>query len=143
MIITENSVALLEQVDQLVAALAASPLFMTYQQAQKKLAADPIAQKKITELQDVNTDFAAIADYGHYAPDYQKQRRKLRQLKREVTLWPTVAEFKRAEMDLQTALDEIGLQLADCISADIKVATGNPFYVTSHTKKHCSVKGVS
>ncbi|MFC6170739.1 YlbF family regulator [Loigolactobacillus jiayinensis] len=141
MIITENSVALLEQVDQLVANLAASPLFQVYQQAKKALAADEMAQQKITELNELNADFQAIASYGHYAPDYQRQRRAVRQLKREVTLWPTVAAFKRAEMDLQTALDEIGLRLADCVSPDIKVTTGNPFYVTSHTQhKHCSVK---
>ncbi|WP_367297476.1 YlbF family regulator [Loigolactobacillus coryniformis] len=137
MIITENSVALLEQVDQLVATLAASPLFQTYQQAKKALAADTVAQQKIAALQTVNEAFVAIKDYGQYAPDYQTKRRELRHLKREVTLWPTVAAFKRAEMDLQTALDEIGIRLADSISPDIKVATGNPFYVTSHTKKHC------
>ncbi|MFD0897958.1 YlbF family regulator [Loigolactobacillus binensis] len=140
MVITENSVALLAQVDALVTALAASPLFKAYQQAQADLAADKQAQAKLAAFHAANTAFAAVADYGHHAPDYQSRRRQVRQLKRAATLWPTVAAFKRAEMDLQTALDEIGLQLADCISPDIKVVTGNPFYQTKQTQ-HCSVKG--
>lgn len=137
MIISENSVALLEQADRLAAAVAASPVFAAYQKQARLLAADQHAQQQIAALQTLKADYQQIQAYGQHAPGYRQLRRKLQQKTRAVMLLPAVAAFKRAEMDLQTALDDISVQLASSISSDVKVDTGNPFYLTDQTKLDC------
>lgn len=65
--------------------------------------------------------------FGRYHPDYKEVTRKTRAYKREVDMDQNVAAFRRAEMDLQSLLDEISLLLASAVSENIKVPTGNPF----------------
>lgn len=137
MIISENSVALLEQADRLADAFAASAVFAAYQKQTQILAKDQAAQRQIATLQTLKTDYQQIKSYGYYAPGYRQLKHKLQQKTREVMLLPSVAAFKRAEMDLQTVLDEMSVQLASCVSPDVKVATGNPFYLTDRTKSDC------
>ncbi|ANK63589.1 YlbF family regulator [Loigolactobacillus backii] len=141
MIITENLLEVTDQVDTLVASLKQSDVYKTYLAAKANLAVDTAAEKKIQGFREASEKFDLIKDYGSYAPDFKKLRRTARHAKRQVDLDPTVAHFRRSEMDLQTILDEIGLAIANSVSKDVKVATGNPFFTTGRPGKHCQVKG--
>ena len=74
--------------------------------------------------------FEQIAAYGSYAPDHREKQRALRKAKRVLDVHPAVAEFRFSETELQGILDEMGIKIAHCISDEIKVDTGNPFFET-------------
>ena len=65
--------------------------------------------------------------FGKYHPEYKRVNLEIREVKRDMDLYPTIADFKRAEMDLQTILDEISLKIGRAVSPQIKVPAGNPF----------------
>jgi cell fate (sporulation/competence/biofilm development) regulator YlbF (YheA/YmcA/DUF963 family) len=142
MIINETTFAMLDQVDLIAAQLKKSAVFQTYLAAKRHLAEDQVAQVKVSALQEAKAAYDLIKDYGQYAPDYRQIRRRAQKAQRVVALDPSVAAFRQAELDLQTVLDEIGVTIANSISKDIMVATGNPFFETGRpTAHHCTIKG--
>lgn len=142
MIINETTFAMLDQVDLIAAQLKKSAVFQTYLAAKRHLAEDRVAQVKVSALQEAKAAYDQIKDYGQYAPDYRQIRRRAQKAQRVVALDPSVAAFRQAELDLQTVLDEIGVTIANSISKDIMVATGNPFFETGRpTAHHCTIKG--
>lgn len=64
---------------------------------------------------------------------------EVRLAKREMDLDEHVARFKRAEMELQSLLDEISILIGRSVSESVKVNTGNPFFETAKTG--CSTGG--
>ena len=54
--------------------------------------------------------------------------KKVREVKREMDLDENVAQFRRAENDLQSLLDEISVIIGHSVSEHIKVPTGSPFF---------------
>lgn len=142
MIINETTFAMLDQVDLIAAQLKKSAVFQTYLAAKRHLAENQVAQVKVSALQEAKAAYDQIKDYGQYAPDYRQIRRRAQKAQRVVALDPSVAAFRQAELDLQTVLDEIGVTIANSISKDIMVATGNPFFETGRpTAHHCTIKG--
>ena len=53
---------------------------------------------------------------------------EIRQLKRDMDLDDNVANFRRAENDLQGLLDEVSVLIGRSVSDNVKVPTGNPFF---------------
>jgi len=72
--------------------------------------------------------YADVQRFGRYHPDYKEIMIKTRERKREMDLDENVANFRRAETELQTLLDEISLIIGRSVSEHIKVPTGNPFF---------------
>ncbi|KRK35140.1 hypothetical protein FC07_GL000256 [Loigolactobacillus bifermentans DSM 20003] len=142
MIINETTFAMLDQVDLVSSKLKESSVFQAYLVAKRRLAQDQAAQIKVSALQEAKAAYDQIKDYGQYAPDYRQLRRRAQKAQRVVALDPSVATFRQCELDLQTVLDEISVTIANSISKDIMVATGNPFFETGRpTAHHCTVKG--
>lgn len=99
---------------------------------------DATSQKNIRQFIRIKEQYEEVQRFGRYHPDYKEVTRKTRAYKREVDMDQNVAAFRRAEMDLQSLLDEISLLLASAVSENIKVPTGNPFF---ETKSACSTGG--
>lgn len=97
-----------------------------------------IHKKNIRQFIRIKEQYEEVQRFGRYHPDYKEVTRKTRAYKREVDMDQNVAAFRRAEMDLQSLLDEISLLLASAVSENIKVPTGNPFF---ETKSACSTGG--
>lgn len=142
MIINETTFAMFDQIDLIVSQLKKSAVFQAYLVAKHQLAHNQTAQAKVKALQEAKADYDQIKDYGQYAPDYRQVRRRAQKAQRVVALDPSVAVFRQCELDLQTVLDEISVTIANSISKDIMVATGNPFFETGRpATHHCTIKG--
>jgi len=87
--------------------------------------------RKIKAFTEAKELYEEVQRFGRYHPDYQQVMRKIRELKREMDLDEHVAEFKKAENDLQALLDEISTIIGKSVSEHIKVPTGNPFFDSS------------
>ncbi|SIB71434.1 Protein of uncharacterised function (DUF964) [Mycobacteroides abscessus subsp. abscessus] len=69
--------------------------------------------------------------FGRYHPDYKTVMMSIREVKREMDMDIHLAEFKKAETDLQSLLDEVSLIIGKSVSESVKVPTGNPFFDSS------------
>jgi len=93
-----------------------------------KLKNDQLAQQKIKKFVALKDLYEEVQRFGKYHPEYKRINTNIREAKRDMDLHPTIANFKRAEMDLQTVLDEISMKIGRAVSPQIKVPTGNPFF---------------
>lgn len=88
-------------------------------------------QRKIKAFANAKELYEEVQRFGRYHPDYQRVMKSIRELKREMDMDEQVAEFKKAENDLQALLDEISVIVGRSVSEKIKVPTGNPFFDSS------------
>lgn len=86
------------------------------------------SQKKIMAFSKMKEQYEDVQRFGKYHPDYMEVIIATRKLKREMDMDANVAEFKKAENDLQGLLDEISLLIGRSVSEHIKVPMGNPFF---------------
>ncbi|HEY4553760.1 MAG TPA: YlbF family regulator, partial [Bacillaceae bacterium] len=89
---------------------------------------DPVTRKKIAAFVKMKDLYEDVQRFGRYHPDYKRIMKETRELKREMDLDENVANFRRAEMELQTLLDQISVLIGKSVSDHIKVPTGNPFF---------------
>ena len=64
-----------------------------------------------------------------------------RQIKRQVDSSSTVISFKKAELELESLLNEISELIARAVSDTIKVPTGNPFFDNMSCSGGCATGG--
>lgn len=125
---TMETLELLDKADDLSQMICESEEMAAYQVAKLKLRTTPETQAKIKQFTKIKEQYEEVSRFGRYHPDHKEVTRKTRALKREVDMDENVAAFRRAEMDLQSLLDEISMLLASAVSDNIKVPTGNPFF---------------
>lgn len=135
---TMENMALLDLSDELASMILNSEEAQNYKLAKEALLNDATSQKNIRQFIRIKEQYEEVQRFGRYHPDYKEVTRKTRAYKREVDMDQNVAAFRRAEMDLQSLLDEISLLLASAVSENIKVPTSNPFF---ETKSACSTGG--
>lgn len=128
MLATIERIELLEQAELLGKMVLESDIVETYQICLYKLQNNKEAQRKINHFVKLKELYDEVQRFGKYHPDYKRVMKEIREVKREMDLDPDVANFKLAENDLQSLLDEISLLVAGAVSEHIKVPTGNPFF---------------
>lgn len=96
-----------------------------------KLKSNKETQNKIKAFVKMKELYEEVQRFGRYHPDYKKVMKEIRELKRNMDLDENVAEFKKAENDLQALLDEVSVIIGGAVSPQIKVPTGNPFFDSS------------
>ncbi len=139
MIIDEALFSLEDQAFHLIDCIKNSQVFTHYVATKKQMDNCPeVKQLKQTFLREKER-FERVADYGKFAPDYLEKQKTVRRAKRALDFNKKVAQFRLAETDLQTLLDEISQRLAQTVSPEIKVDAGNPFFETGnhHCKGNC------
>ncbi|HIY57876.1 MAG TPA: YlbF family regulator [Candidatus Tetragenococcus pullicola] len=119
-----------DQVNELIDSLKESTSFYEYCHFRTILEKDDEGQLLKKEFNEKKADFEKIEPYGKYAPDFTEKRRSLRKAKRALDLAPSVANFRLSETQFQSVLDTIVLEVAESITSEIKVETGNPFFET-------------
>lgn len=132
MLATTESVELLEYAEAIGKMVLESDIAEHYRTCLYKLNRSSEAQSKIDRFVKTKELYEEAKRFGRYHPDYKRVMIEVRQFKREMDLDPDVAEFKMAEMDLQSLLDEISLMIGGAVSKNIKVPTGNPFFDSGH-----------
>ncbi|WP_316568405.1 YlbF family regulator [Neobacillus sp. YIM B06451] len=130
MLATTERVELLEYAEQLGKMVSESDVAEYYRLCLYKLRTSRESQKKISRFIKLKDQYEEVQRFGKYHPDYKSVMMEIREAKRDMDLDDRVAEFKRAENDLQSLLDEISVLVGGSVSKHIKVPTGNPFFDT-------------
>lgn len=130
MLATSEKVELLEYAEGIGKLILQSDVVEQYRICLYKLKNNEAAQRKISRFVSLKEQYEEAQRFGEYYPNYKQVMKQVRQCKREMDLDPFVAEFRVAENDLQSLLDEISVLLGGAVSKQIKVPTGNPFFET-------------
>ncbi|EGL81650.1 hypothetical protein CathTA2_2836 [Caldalkalibacillus thermarum TA2.A1] len=128
MIASLDLAEILEETDRLAQLILRSEEVKQYRLCKQRLKQDKEAQKLIKRFVQKKEQFEEVERFGRYHPDYDRIKQEMRQLKRELDLNESVANFKKAERTLEAILIEISEKIAYAVSDSIKVPTGNPFF---------------
>lgn len=128
MLATTERVEILETAEKIALMIIHSVEAEHYRQCLYKLRNNKDTQKKINEFVKMKEHFEDVQRFGKYHPDYKTVMTSIRELKREMDMDVHVAEFRKAENDLQAILDEVSVMIGRSVSENIKVPTGNPFF---------------
>src|SRR3954462_14610682 len=127
MLATIESVLILEKAEEIAQMIIQSEITDIYMSCLYKVKNNYDTQQKIREFVKMKEQYEDVQRFGKYHPDYKTITMRVRHLKREMDLDEHVAEFRKAENDLQGLLDEISMMIGHSVSEHIKVPTGNPF----------------
>lgn len=130
MLATIERVELLENAEQLGKMVLESEVAEHYRDCLYKLRTSKETQIKISRFVKLKDQYEDVQRFGKYHPDYKSIMMQIREAKRDMDLDANVAEFKMAENDLQSLLDEISALIGGSVSRHIKVPAGNPFFET-------------
>ena len=133
MLATLERIELLEHAEDLAQMVLKSDIAEQYQICLYKMQNNKETQLKINRFSSLKELYDEVQRFGKYHPDYKRVMMQIREAKREMDMDPMVAEFKLAENDLQTLLDEISKYVGGAVSQHIKVPSGNPFFETGHS----------
>ena len=139
MLTTLETIDIIEKAEALGEIVIQSEIGENYFHHLYKVKNDKLAQQKMNKFVALKDLYEEVQRFGKYHPEYKRVNTEIRVAKREMDLHPTIADFKRAETDLQTVLDEISLKLGKAVSEQIKVPTGNLFFDSSSSS--CSSGG--
>lgn len=138
MLATLETIDIIEKAELLAKIVMQSEIGENYFNHLYKVKNDELAQQKMNKFVALKDLFEEVQRFGKYHPEYKRVNKEIREAKREMDLHLTIADFKKAEMDLQTILDEISMKIGHAVSPQIKVPTGNPFFDSSSS---CSSGG--
>ncbi|SEN30363.1 Cell fate regulator YlbF, YheA/YmcA/DUF963 family (controls sporulation, competence, biofilm development) [Mesobacillus persicus] len=130
MLATIERIELLEKAEELVQMVLDSDIAENYRQCLYRVKSSVETQTKIKAFVKMKERYEEVQRFGKYHPDYKEVMTQIRVLKRDVDLDEAVAEFKKAENDVQGLLDEISVLIGRSVSASVKVPTGSPFFDT-------------
>lgn len=128
---------ILLETDQLARLIVQSEEAKQFQLTKKNLAQDMEAQKLIKEFIEKKEQYEEVERFGKFHPDYKRIKTEMREAKRRLDLNAQVAQFKKAERELENILNDVSKIIANAVSEQIKVPTGNPFWDT----QGCGGKG--
>ncbi len=131
MFATLESTMIIDHAEQLASLVLQSEVVEEYRRSFYILRNDKEAQQLIREFTKIKDLYEDVQRFGKYHPDYRKITKELRDIKRELDLNETVANFKKAENEVQSLLDEISVHIGQAVSVHVKVPTGNPFFESS------------
>lgn len=140
MIVTIERTQIIDHAEQLAKMIIDSDIAETYRRHLNTMKSNKETQRKIQRFVKLKKRYEEVERFGKYHPDYKTVMAKIREAKREMDMDEHVANFKRAETDLQNLLDEISVLIGHSVSPNIKISTGNPFFETAN-HGGCSVGG--
>ncbi|WP_209125486.1 YlbF family regulator [Alkalihalobacillus sp. BA299] len=128
MITSMTSFDILEETHQLSQAILSSDVFNHYIECKYKLQQDKEAQSLINRFVQLKEDYEEVQRFGKYHPNFHETSKRIRELKRELDLYPVISDYKKAESELEGLLYEISTIIASNVSPHIKVPSGNPYF---------------
>lgn len=137
MFITSEMIKIQELSEELAKDIIHSDLGQAFIKQKKLMQNDPLAQEKISLFLQEKERFEEINKYGKYHPDYKDSSKKIRVMKREMDMHPTIAAFKLVETEFESMLEEVSRVLGHSVSEKILIPSSNPLNSAGH-KKGCS-----
>lgn len=141
MIATIDSIQILDEATLVGKMISESDIAEEYRLCKYKLETNQEVQELIKRFSVMKERYEEVQRFGKYHPDYTTVSRDVRVLKRELDLHELVANFKKAETNLEGLLFEISQTLAKAVSSNIKVPSGNPFFDNSSCGGGCGSGG--
>ncbi|WP_139489695.1 YlbF family regulator [Brevibacillus dissolubilis] len=123
---TVDMAELILYADDLASMINNSREVAEYLQAKRAMDQDAEAARLITLFERKREQYEEVQRFGKYHPDFNKVTTDVRDLKRSLEMLDTVQAFKRAEINLDTLLYQVGRTIADAVSPEIKVPSNNP-----------------
>ncbi|WP_433957700.1 YlbF family regulator [Cytobacillus horneckiae] len=131
MLATLERIEILDVADEIAAMVLESEEAVYYRQCANNIRTNQVTQEKISQFVKMKELYEEVQRFGKYHPEYKRVMMSIRTLKREMDMDENVAEFRKAENELQRLLDEISVIIGHSVSEQIKVPTGNPFFDSS------------
>lgn len=128
MIASLDLASLLNEAHDLGEFILKSEEAQNYRQCRFTLDNDDEAQALIRDFIRRKDLFEDVERFGKYHPDYKRLNKEMREAKRTLDMNDKVAQFKKAEKEMESIINEISKVIAFAVSEDIKVPTGNPFW---------------
>lgn len=125
---TMTDVSLTHSAQDLSEHIAESEIFINYINAKTRVQNSSEVQEKLKHFQNLKIKYEEVQRFGKYHPDFRSITAEVREYKRELDTDTMIAEFKRSEKELHELLSQISLLIANQVSPNIKVPTGNPFF---------------
>jgi cell fate (sporulation/competence/biofilm development) regulator YlbF (YheA/YmcA/DUF963 family) len=136
-----NQFELLEESLSLAEMVANSSIALEYKKSKHILGQDKHAQEMIARFAEMKEKYEEVQRFGKYHPDFHTVSAQVRTLKRELDFHENIANFKKAEKELEKLLIECSRILAHSVSEQIKVPTGNPFFDENSCSGGCGSGG--
>lgn len=143
MLATNERVEILDTAEEIAQMIMESEIAEKYFRCLYNLRNSKESQDKVQAFVKVKELYEEVQRFGSHHPDYKRVMKDVRVLKRKMDLDENVAEFKSAENELQSLLDEISVLIGYSVSENIKVPTGDPFFTGSSGCGGCSSGGCS
>lgn len=118
----------LDHAESLAGLISQSEPFRHYISRRQAVARSEQAQKLIQRFSNIKVKYEEVQRFGRYHPDFKKVIQETMTAKREMDLYPLIAEFKQAEKGMQDFLGAVSAELAGSVSKSIKVPNGDPFF---------------
>ncbi|MBW3113993.1 MULTISPECIES: YlbF family regulator [Bacillaceae] len=128
MLATIERMEILDSADELSQWILESDVAENYRKSLYKLRNNSETQRKVQTFSRMKESYEEVQRFGRYHPDYKSIMKEIREVKREMDLDDNVAEFRRAENELQDLLDQVSLLIGHSVSKNVKVPSGNPFF---------------
>lgn len=128
---TIEGIGILDEAEKIASMIIHSEEAEQYRQCLYRLKTNKVTQRKINEFIQMKELYEEVQRFGKYHPDYKNVMKSIREIKRSMDLDIHVAEFRKAENDLQALLDKVSTIIGRSVSEQIKVPTGNPFFDSS------------
>ncbi|BAW91179.1 YlbF family regulator [Staphylococcus capitis] len=130
--ITEETLSILDEIENLSDMIVQSDVYQTYQYAKDNLENDDEAHLLYQAFLKSKDQYDDVMRFGKYHPDYKRIMMETRQRKRAYEMLPVVMEYKTKEVALQDLIDEVLTKIAFAVSENVKIEAGNPFFQTGH-----------
>lgn len=140
-IATSDLLQVIENSELLGTYITQSEIAINYKRSRKELDEDVDAQLLIAQFIQMKEKYEEVQRFGKYHPDFGTVSKDMRELKRKLDLHESIANFKKAETELEQLLNEVSRIIADAVSPHIKVPTGNPFFDNQSCQGGCSTGG--
>ncbi|TMU87902.1 YlbF family regulator [Bacillus sp. BHET2] len=128
MLATIERMEILDSADELSQWILESDVAENYRKSLYKLRNNSGTQRKVQTFSRMKESYEEVQRFGRYHPDYKTIMKEIREIKREMDLDENVAEFRRAENELQDLLDQVSHLIGHSVSKSVKVPSGNPFF---------------
>jgi cell fate (sporulation/competence/biofilm development) regulator YlbF (YheA/YmcA/DUF963 family) len=138
---TIERMEILDSADELSQWILNSDVAENYRKSLYKLRNNNETQRKIQIFTRMKESYEEVQRFGRYHPDYKTVMKEIRELKRDMDMDDNVAEFRRAENELQDLLDKVSQIIGYSVSKNVKVPTGNPFFSGSSCGGGCGTSG--
>jgi len=128
MLATIERMELLDLSDELTDMIMHSDVTINYLTIYHELKSSQDAMNKINKFSKMKELYEEVQRFGRYHPDYTRVMKEIRETKRDMDMDAKVAQFRVAENDLQSMLDEVSQLIGYAVSQNVKIPTGNGFF---------------